>query len=97
MSLYEYPHRFRLYLAGHTQTSKDAFREVKDLCQKVLPGRHRIEIVDILRHPERAAKEGITMTPALVRLEPKPIKKIVATFGLAEELMQTLQLEMITD
>jgi hypothetical protein len=37
------------------------------------------------------------MTPALVRLEPKPIKKIVATFGLAEELKQTLQIEMITD
>jgi circadian clock protein KaiB len=95
--LYNHIHRFRLYLSGHSQQSKDALAELREICRKQLPGRHTIEIVDVLRHPERAAKDGITMTPSLIRLEPKPIKKIVGTFGLTGPLMQTLDLEKLTD
>ncbi len=88
--------RFRLYVSGHTEVASAALANLRMLCREHLPDRHTIEIVDIRRHPDRAARDGIFMTPALVRLEPTPIKKIVAGLGHTENLLQALDLEKIT-
>jgi circadian clock protein KaiB len=71
--------RFRLYTADHTLNSAQAIANLTALCQKYLPGRHDIDVVDVLIHPQQALDADIRMTPTLVKLAPLPVQRIVGT------------------
>ena len=64
--------KFRLYVADNLLNSAKAHKKLAALCQTYLAGRHEIEIVDALSEPQRALKDGISMTPTLIRLWPRP-------------------------
>ena len=63
------------------------------LCRTHLPGRHEIEIVDVLRKPERAIADGVFMTPALVKITPSPIIRLTGTLTRTQATLQALGLE----
>lgn len=85
--------RFRLFVAGESPNSAQAVVNLRALCATHLADRHEIEIVDVLRNPERALEENILLTPTLVKLAPKPVKKIVGALSDAATVRQTLELE----
>jgi circadian clock protein KaiB len=85
--------KFQLYVAGDTQNSAQAVTNLTSLCRAHLPGRHVIEIVDVLREPGRALKEGIIMTPTLVKLAPFPERRIVGTLSQMQIVLHALGLE----
>jgi circadian clock protein KaiB len=84
--------KFRLYLAGDTPNSAQAKTNLGALCRALLPGRYKIEIVDVLRYPNRALTEGIFMTPCLVKLTPSPVRMIVGTLTRSAALLDALGL-----
>lgn len=84
--------KFRLYVAGDGPNSTQAVANLRALCHEHLPERHEIEIVDVLREQERALADGVMLTPLLVKLSPKPIRKIIGTLGRRESLLQALDL-----
>jgi circadian clock protein KaiB len=49
-------------------------------------------VVDVFSEPERAAADGIFMTPTLVRLTPMPVRKVIGTLSDTTTLMQALNL-----
>ena len=85
-------HRFRLYVAGSTPNSTQARANLGALCRALLPGRYKIEIVDVVRHPERALAEGIFMTPCLMKLAPSPVRMVVGTLSRSDTLLDALGL-----
>lgn len=85
--------KFRLYLAGGTQNSAQAVANLGELCRRHLPGRHEIELVDVLKEPKRAMKDAVFMTPMLVKLAPGPCQRIVGTLSQTATVLQTLGLE----
>jgi circadian clock protein KaiB len=85
-------HSFRLYIAGEAVNSAQAMANLKALCRRHLAGRHRIEVVDVFREPERALADGIFMTPTLLRLAPSPPREVVGTLSDTATLMQALDL-----
>lgn len=87
-------YRFRLYVAGDTPNSMQAKVNLGALCRKHLPGRYKIEIVDVFRHPERALLDGIYMTPALLKLAPSPVRMIVGTLNGSPALLNGLGLPL---
>jgi circadian clock protein KaiB len=84
--------KFRLYVAGDTENSTQAFSNLTALCGKYLANRHDIELVDVFRDPGRALADRIFMTPTLVKLSPAPIQRIVGTLGQTQSVMQALGL-----
>ena len=76
--------KFRLYVADHSPNSVLARANLAALCAQHFPDQHEIEIVDVFREPERARDDGIIMTPALVKIAPLPVRKIVGSLGHAE-------------
>lgn len=86
------PFRFLLYVADSTQNSVQAIANLKAICAAHLPGRHDIEIVDVLKEPERALADRIFMTPMLVRLDPEPECRIVGTLNQQAEVLLALGL-----
>ena len=82
----------RLYVAGHTPRSVAAFTNLRRICEEHLPGRYRIEVVDLLEHPQLAAGDQIVAIPTLVRKLPEPLRKIVGDLRNTERTLVGLNL-----
>lgn len=83
---------FRLYVAGQTPRSQAALANLKRLCEEYIPGRYRIEIIDLVRNPQLAAGDQILAIPTLVRKLPAPLRKIVGDLRDTERAIVGLQL-----
>lgn len=82
----------RLYIAGQTPRSVAAFANVKRLCEEHLPGRYKIEVIDLLLNPQLAAGDQIVAIPTLVRKLPEPLRRIVGDLSNTERALVGLQL-----
>ncbi len=84
--------KFRQYLSGTSPNSEQAKANLVTLCRTHLLGRYEIEVVDVSREPDRALRDGIYMTPSLMRLAPSPVFMIVGTLSQSESVLQALGL-----
>jgi circadian clock protein KaiB len=82
----------RLYVAGQTPKSLAAFANLRKLCEQHVAGRYRIEIIDLLEHPQLAAGDQILAIPTLVRQLPTPLKKIIGDLSNTERVLVGLDL-----
>ncbi len=83
----------RLYVAGQTPKSLEAFSNLKIICQTYLEGKYNIEIIDLSEHPELAKEDQILAIPTLVRKLPEPIKKIIGTLANEEKVLKGLEIK----
>jgi circadian clock protein KaiB len=84
--------KFVLYVAGDAPNSLQAVANLKALCHEHLPDRHQIEIVDVIHEPARALKDGVLLTPTIVKLSPGPVRTIVGNLSSRKIVLQTLGL-----
>jgi circadian clock protein KaiB len=87
----------RLYIAGQTPKSIAAFANLKKICEAHLPGRYKIEVVDLLKQPQLAAGDQIVAIPTLVRKLPEPLRRIVGDLSNTERTLVGLQLRPAKD
>lgn len=85
----------RLYVAGQTPKSLHAMENLRRACDEHMPGRYRIEVVDLLENPQLAADDQIVAVPTLVRKLPEPIRKIVGDLSDTERLLVGLQVRPV--
>lgn len=83
----------RLYVAGQTSKSLAAFANLKQLCEQHLTGRYQIEIIDLVKHPQRAQTDQIMAMPTLVRKLPEPIKRLIGDLSNQERVLFGLDLQ----
>ena len=82
----------RLYVAGQTPRSMAAFANLKQICEVHLAGKYRIEVIDLMKKPQRAKDDEIIAIPTLVRRLPAPIRKIIGDLGDRERTLVGLEL-----
>lgn len=82
----------RLYIAGQTPKSVAAFSNLKRICEEHMPGRYRIEVIDLLENPRLAKEDQIVAIPTLVRKLPQPLRKIIGDLSDTERALVGLQL-----
>lgn len=82
----------RLYVAGQTAKSLAAFANLKRVCEEHLAGRYRIEVIDLIQHPQLARDEQIVAIPTLVRKLPEPIRKIIGDLSNTERTLVGLDI-----
>ena len=85
-------YELRLYVAGQTSRSLTALANLKTICEEHLNGRYRIEVIDLLKHPQLARGDQILALPTLVRKLPKPIRKLVGDLSDTERALVGLDL-----
>jgi circadian clock protein KaiB len=85
----------RLYIKGMYPESVKALIAAKTICERYLPGHSSLEIVDILREPERALADGIIDIPTLVKLSPYPIRSVTNEFEDPEQILGMLELKSL--
>ena len=84
--------RLRLYIAGQTPRSVNAFTNLKKICEEHLQGRYELEIIDLVQNPALARGDQILAVPTLVRRLPEPIKRIIGDLSNRERVLVGLDL-----
>jgi circadian clock protein KaiB len=83
----------RLYVAGQTPKSITAFANLKRLCDEYLPGRYRIEVIDLVENPHLAAGDQILALPTLVRKLPAPLKRVIGNLSDKDKFLVGMDLK----
>jgi circadian clock protein KaiB len=83
---------FRLYVAGQTPKSIAALANLRRVCEENIPGRYRIEVIDLVEQPARARTDQIVAIPTLVRRLPAPIRKVIGDLSNADRVLVGLQI-----
>lgn len=81
----------RLYVSGMTARSMNAITALKALCEKLLPGRYELEVINLLEHPELAEAKQILATPTLVKELPLPVRRLVGDLTKPDRVILVLQ------
>ena len=86
----------RLYVAGQTPKSLQAFANLKRICEEHMAGRYRLEVVDLVKDPQLAKGDQILALPTLVRRLPEPVRKIIGDLSDTERVLVGLDLRART-
>ena len=82
----------RLFVAGTTMRSQSAITNVRSICEQHLPNRFELEVIDVYTHPQQTRDLQIVATPTLVKLEPKPLRRIVGDLTNRDRVLTALGL-----
>ena len=82
----------RLYVAGQTPKSMQAFVNLRRICEEHLAGEYRIEVIDLQKSPQLAKGDQILALPTLVRKLPEPVKKIIGDLSNTERVLVGLDI-----
>jgi len=85
----------RLYVAGRSRRSLNAFANLKQICDRHLAGQYSIEVIDLLEHPQLGEGEQIVALPTLVRKLPEPIRKVIGDLSNTERTLVGLDLKPV--
>ncbi len=84
--------RLRLYVAGESPNSVAAARHLHALLASHPSARVELEVIDLLRRPELGARDGVVVTPMLIKLAPGPERRIFGTLKDTDTLISVLGL-----
>lgn len=83
---------FRLYIAGQSPESLAALNNIRSILEEYLPGCHELTVMDVVQYPLTAIKDGILVTPTLLKIYPHPFVRIVGNLNDQEQVVKSLDL-----
>lgn len=87
------PH-LRLYVAGESPNSVSALANLRAALAEHAGLSVELEIIDVLRDPGRALRDGVLITPMLVRLRPPPERRVLGNLRDRATLLGALGIEV---
>ena len=83
----------RLYVTGITPRSTKAIANVKEICEKYLKGRYKLEVIDIYQQPKLAQGEQIIAAPTLIKKLPLPLRRLIGDMSDTEKFLGGIDLK----
>jgi len=83
----------KLFITGQTSRSTLALRNIRRICEDNLPGRYRLEVVDIYQDPEMATEAQIVAAPTLMKVHPEPPRRIIGDLSDTDRVLAALNLK----
>jgi circadian clock protein KaiB len=82
----------RLYVAGSAPNSVRAHANLLALLERAGRPDYHLDVVDCILEPQRALRDGVLVTPTLVKVEPAPRETIIGTLSDARQVALVLGL-----
>ena len=82
----------RLYVAGESERSRLAVRNLKKICETHIHSEYTIEVIDLLKNPALARGDQIVAVPTLVRKLPEPMRKIIGDLSNEDRVLVGLDI-----
>jgi circadian clock protein KaiB len=70
-----------VFVAGERGPSRLGVQNLKKICDKELPGRYKIKVIDVSQNRRAAVENNLTALPAVVRTLPSPVRKFVGNWA----------------
>ncbi len=83
----------RLYVAGQTPRSRAAITNLYRICEEHMPGKYRIEVIDLLKNPQLAQGDQILALPTVIKKLPDPIRRIIGDLSNVERVLVGLDIQ----
>jgi circadian clock protein KaiB len=80
----------QLYVAGMSPRSMEAVENIQKFCSELLEDSFELEIIDLYKHPELAARQQIIFSPSLIKQLPLPKKTLVGSFSDTDRVIKGL-------
>jgi circadian clock protein KaiB len=87
----------RLYVAGMGPKSMQAIDNIKRILEEYLPGRYRLDIIDIYQNPIFAKDGQIVAAPTLIKELPPPLRKLIGSMSDTKRVLVGMDLKSKTD
>lgn len=72
---------FRLYVSSLSSVTERILQSLHQVLDEYLQEPYTLKIVDVHKHPEEAEADQISATPTLIRVWPRPMKRVVGDLG----------------
>ena len=82
----------RLYVNGQSRNASRALAALNELRTGHLPPDADVEVIDLQQRPEVAEEQRLLATPALVRISPPPVRRVIGDLSDAEQVLLALDL-----
>jgi len=82
----------RLFTTGSTPRSTRALRNLRAICEALIKGRYRLEVIDIYQEPGRASEADIIAAPTVIKDEPQPPCRVVGDLSDRDKVVTNLNL-----
>ncbi len=83
----------RLFVSGLTPRSQRAIDNLKNICERYLVGRYRIEVVDLYQSPGLARDEQIIAVPTLLKILPRPQRRVIGDLSQVNKVLHGLDIK----
>ncbi len=80
----------RLFVSGNNAVTERTLQSLHQLLEQFFRQPYTLKVIDIFKHPEQAEAYQISATPTLVRVWPRPVRRIVGELNDAERFLQAL-------
>jgi circadian clock protein KaiB len=80
----------RLFVSGYSAATQRILQNLHELLEQSLGSPYTLKVIDIFKHPEQAEADHISATPTLVKVYPKPVRRIVGNLENADRVLQML-------
>lgn len=81
----------RLFVSGHSTATEQTLHSLHQLLEQSLGHPYTLKVIDVLQHPDQAELDQVSATPTLVKVWPRPIRRIVGNLENPEQLLRVLR------
>jgi circadian clock protein KaiB len=82
----------RLYVTDETPNCTTALKNLQAICKEELEGKYKIEVIDLLKHPQLGHNHQILAIPTLVKVLPSPLKRVIGDLSDTQKVLVGLDL-----
>ncbi len=80
----------RLFVSGNHPGTERTLQTLHELLEQSIGHPYTLKVIDVLKHPEQAEKDQISATPTLIKVWPKPVRRIVGELNDVDKIMRLL-------
>ena len=80
----------KLYIADSSAISLQALGNLTEILRALPPDGCQLEIIDGLEDPARAVRDGVLVTPTLLKISPAPVMSLLGNLADQQHVLRAL-------
>jgi len=91
--------KLSLYVTGGTPASQKSIKSLNEVLESEssTKGNYELTVIDVLKHPQLAEDEKIMATPALLKVLPEPVRRILGDLSDKQKILIGLDLVKVKE
>jgi len=80
----------RLFVSGNNVATERTLKSLHEILEQSLRHPYTLKVIDVIKYPEQAEADRVSATPTLVKVWPRPIRRIIGDLDNVDKLLQVL-------